>query len=84
MEIEKVISFDFDEEQVLEFDYLNYRGEYSRRTARMSSMYLGSNEYHRDTQWIMVGIDLEKSQERHFAVLDMTNLKVIEGGNKNA
>jgi predicted DNA-binding transcriptional regulator YafY len=78
MKINKVVEFKFQEERVLQFDYLNWRGESSKRIARMNSLYKGSNEYHKDNQWIMVGIDLEKNQERHFAVKDMSNVKVMD------
>ena len=61
----------------VEFDYTNWKGEKSRRRAKLMDFYYGSNEYHPEPQWLYVGWDLDKKAKRTFALKDMTNVKTI-------
>jgi hypothetical protein len=71
----KLFSSSFD----VTFHYTNWRNETSERSAKILGIYLGCNEYHKEEQWILVGVDLEKIQVRHYALKDMKNIKLIEG-----
>lgn len=60
----------------LEFDYVNYRSEVSRRKVIVHNISYGTCEpWHPDPQWIMYALDLEKNEFRYFAMKDMTNVK---------
>jgi hypothetical protein len=71
------IQYKLEVEEVLVFDYTNWEGKFAEgRRARITHMYFGVNQYHREPQWIMIGVDLDKNQIRHYAVKDMVNVKV--------
>lgn len=60
------------------FDYVNWRGERaSRRATGPYSIRFGTSEYHRDPQFLLTAIDLDRGQPREYALRDMvpTNLK---------
>lgn len=60
------------------FDYINHRGEFSRRRARPVSYRYGSSDWHPNPQWLMMAIDVEKNEPREFAMMDMTNVEYDE------
>lgn len=53
------------------FQYKNYRGEVSRRSAIPKRLWHGSTEYHPVAQWILTAFDTEKRADRDFALQDM-------------
>lgn len=53
------------------FTYTNWRGETSRRKVRPVSIWFGSTEWHPEEQWFIRGTDVEKGEERDFALVDM-------------
>lgn len=59
----------------LEFDYINYRGEASRRRVRTEGIYYGATDYHPEKQWLLKAEDLDKGEERIFAMNDMSNVQ---------
>lgn len=59
----------------LSFDYINHRGEFSRRLARYISHRYGSSQWHPNPQWLMMALDLDKNEPREFAMMDMTNVE---------
>lgn len=63
---------------ILEFDYINWKGEKGLRTAEYLRLYYGSNEYHTEPQWILHAYDMKKHEYREFAMKDMSNVKVVE------
>ncbi|AKO95006.1 hypothetical protein BEH_07510 [Priestia filamentosa] len=60
---------------MIEFDYVNWRGEKSRRTAMVENVWYGSNEYHKEDQWLLEATDRDKQEIRLFAMKDMSNIK---------
>lgn len=60
------------------FDYINYRGEASRRTARMINIKYGNTPYHPEDQFIFTAFDIEKNANRDFAMRDMRNITAVE------
>ena len=62
----------------VEFDYVNWKGEKSKRRARLLSFFYGSNEYHPEPQWLYSAYDLDKKKPRTFALKDMSNVRVIK------
>ncbi len=55
----------------LHFTYRNYKGIISDRKVIPSSIYFGSTEYHKEAQWLLSGFDLDKMENRVFAVCDI-------------
>lgn len=54
------------------FQYKNWRGEVSLRKVLPLKMWFGSTDWHAGDQWFIKAIDLEKGEERDFALLDIT------------
>ncbi len=55
----------------IQFLYKNWRGEISTRTALPIKIWYGTTEWHPAEQWFIKAIDIEKGEERDFALLDM-------------
>lgn len=70
--MEKIQKFSF-----IEFDYVNWKGVESHREASVIDFYFGSTEFQKEEQWIMKARDVEKQDERDFAMKDMRNVKRI-------
>lgn len=54
-------------------DYTNWRGERATRLIRPLRIEYGSNEWHPEEQWFLVAIDLERNQQRYFAMSEIHN-----------
>ena len=55
--------------------YTNYRGEYSVRRILPIRLWVGETKYHPDRQLILTALDLDKNEERDFAVKDFSILQ---------
>jgi predicted DNA-binding transcriptional regulator YafY len=51
--------------------YKNWRGESSERNIIPISIKYGSNEYHKDMQWLMRVYDLDKNDYRDYSLRDI-------------
>lgn len=49
-------------------DYTNWHGRRSSRYVRPIRMEWGSNEWHREPQWLLIAYDAERRAERSFAL----------------
>jgi predicted DNA-binding transcriptional regulator YafY len=58
----------------LSFDYINHRGEKSRRTVTPIAYRFGVSTWHSGAQWLMMALDHDKSEPREFAMRDMSNI----------
>lgn len=56
---------------LVSFDYVNYRGERSRRRVRPIRMWFGSTAYHPHAQWLLEALDLDRQETRDFALADV-------------
>lgn len=63
---------------VIEFDYVNWRGDVGHRVARVLEFLFESNMYHTTPQWILRALDLDKDEVRTFAMSDMTNIEIVD------
>jgi hypothetical protein len=52
----------------VQIDYTNWRGERSLRVIEPHELYHGVTQHHREPQLLLRATDLEKRQERVFAV----------------
>lgn len=64
---------------VLEFDYVNHRGEQATRKCIVSSITFGGNQWHPEKTWLLLGFCLDRMEYRTFAMKDMTNVKMYLG-----
>lgn len=55
----------------LVFTYRNWRGEVSTRRVQPIAVRFGSTEWHPEAQWLLQAIDIDKGEEREFAMKDI-------------
>lgn len=58
----------------IEFDYVNWKGVFGHRKVKVSRIYFGSTNYHKEEQWLLEAIDIDKDKERIFSMKDITNV----------
>lgn len=51
--------------------YTNYRNETAPRTIIPERIWFGSTSWHPEPQWLLDALDLEKDEQRSFAVADI-------------
>lgn len=51
--------------------YTNWRGETAERHIKPIRIWFGSTEWHKEEQWLLRAIDLDKKVERDFALKDV-------------
>ena len=51
--------------------YTNYRGETSIRKIIPLKIWFGKTDWHKEEQWLLDAIDVEKNVERSFALKDI-------------
>ncbi len=56
----------------LVFEYTNWKGETAVRRVKPIEIWYGKTEYHPQEQWLLKALDLEKGEERNFAVKDIS------------
>lgn len=54
----------------INFNYKNYRGEISLRTAEPKRLFFGTSQWHPEHQWLLLAYDIDKEEERTFALKD--------------
>lgn len=60
------------------FTYKNWLGEISKRRVKVEGFIFGSNEFHKEPQFMMKGFDLDKSAMRTFATKDISELTSVK------
>jgi predicted DNA-binding transcriptional regulator YafY len=58
----------------LRFAYRNWSGRLGTRHVRPISIRYGSSKWHPSPQWLMLADDLEKGEQREFAMRDMAGV----------
>jgi ribonuclease HI len=66
----------------LSVTYTNYRGETRQRTIEPKSVWFGSTEWHPEEQWLLKATDIEKGEERDFALKDITAIMSLASPEK--
>lgn len=56
-------------------DYTNWKGERRLRRVLPRELWYGVTNYHREPQWFIRGVDLEKNAVRDFALRDIHGTK---------
>ena len=80
MDISEFVSFMTINSQNKRFrmEYKNWRSETAIRHIEFVHIWFGSTEFHKEEQWLMRAIDLEKDTERDFAIKDIIRF-VVDG-----
>jgi predicted DNA-binding transcriptional regulator YafY len=55
----------------VEFYYTNWRGELALRTAIPIKIWFGQTSWHPEEQWFIRAFDVDKGEERDFALVDI-------------
>ena len=53
------------------FKYKNWEGKTSIRRAIPKRIYFGKNQWHKEEQWLLEAMDIDKKEIRFFAVKDI-------------
>lgn len=68
---------EINDRDVIEFDYVNWKGVNGHRKVKVLSFGYSSNAYHPEPQWLLEGYDMDKKEFRMFAMKDMSNVKKL-------
>lgn len=61
---------------ILGFRYTNYKGETAYRKVQVNNIFYGTAEpWHPEPQWLMNAVDLDKREDRVFAMRDMKDVQ---------
>ncbi len=58
--------------------YTNWRDEQAWRTIEPLKIWFGSTEWHKDEQWLLTALDVDKNAERDFAMKDIQEWQADE------
>lgn len=58
--------------------YINWRNERGVRTIRPETIWFGATEWHKEKQWLLTALDLEKNEKRDFAMKDIESWSPVE------
>lgn len=61
-----------DATQAVRIVYKNYRGEVAVRRIRPLAIWFGATEWHPEPQWLLSATDLDKGENRDFAIKDIS------------
>lgn len=66
-------------EQKVTIVYTNWKGATVIRNILPIRIYFGSNEWHKENQWLLQALDLDKTASRTFAIKDI-RVWFMQGG----
>ena len=64
-------SINQQDQKIVKFKYINYRGDCSWREVLPLDIRFGTSNWHSEPQWLLRGFDLNKDAEREFALKDI-------------
>lgn len=68
----------FESGSIVEFEYINRKGEKSIRNVCIDCVTYECNEWYKEKQWILKGYDKEKDDICYFAMKNIKNVKQIK------
>lgn len=54
--------------RIISIDYTNWQGERRIRKIEPIQIYFGSNKFHPKDQWLLEALDIQKNENRTFAL----------------
>jgi predicted DNA-binding transcriptional regulator YafY len=64
--------------RVVRILYTNYRNETSVRTILPQRIWFGATPWHKEPQWLLDALDVEKGEQRSFALADVRSWQAVE------
>ncbi len=58
--------------------YTNWKGEKSKRHIIPKKIYFGSTSWHPEEQWLLLAFDIDKQEDRNFAIKDIEKWENIK------
>ena len=55
----------------VEIIYTNWKGVTATRTIQPIEIWFGATDYHPDEQWLLKALDIDKGEQRDFAMQDI-------------
>jgi len=62
---------EIEQTKVIQIKYKNYKGETRIRTILPIEIWFGNTKYHTENQWLLNAYDLDKKENRDFAIIDI-------------
>jgi predicted DNA-binding transcriptional regulator YafY len=59
---------------LLTFQYTNHRGEKEQRRAIPTHLGYGATAWHKEAQWLLSALDIDKGELRWFSIRDMSEV----------
>ena len=63
---------------LVQFDYVNYKGEAELRTVKPIRIWFGSTGFHPEAQWLLEAFDLDRRETRDFAMAAISNWRTYQ------
>jgi predicted DNA-binding transcriptional regulator YafY len=67
-------------DRCIRIDYTNWRGERRERIIEPSEVWFGATPHHPEPQWFLRALDVEKGEDRDFALRDIHTSRKVEDG----
>ena len=67
-----------ENQKIIKILYTNWKGETRIRTILPLSIEFKSTTWHKEEQWILNAIDVEKNEERGFALADIIKWNITD------
>jgi hypothetical protein len=77
--MDKIDMAEVNRGDLIHFKYKNWKGVTSERKAIVNGIFWGSTEYHKENQFLLKGFDLDKMEERDYALRDVEEVLTIYG-----
>jgi predicted DNA-binding transcriptional regulator YafY len=61
--------------EVVTITYTNWKGVRAERTIKPMQLWFGKTEFHPTEQWLLNAVDVEKDEQRNFAMADIESWK---------
>ena len=61
--------------EVVTIIYTNWKGVRAERTIKPMQLWFGKTEFHPTEQWLLMAVDVEKDEQRNFAMADIESWK---------
>lgn len=61
----------------VEIIYTNWKNVKAKRIIRPIEVWFGKTEYHPEDQWLLKALDVEKDEERDFAMKDIEDWRQV-------
>ncbi len=68
--------------QIVIINYTNWKGVTALRRIIPKKIFFGSTEWHKEEQWLLEALDVDKNADRSFAIKDIKSWQVEQDSTK--